>query len=76
MTCLASKIILIDIEKVVKLLFQKLTIILSETEPQLGGADEVMEEYLLEFLSNPLVLTLIGGHALEFSITLLIQGNT
>ena len=76
MRCLASKIILIDIEKVVKLLFQKLTIILSETEPQLGGADEVMEEYLLEFLSNPLVVTLSGGHAFEFLITSLIQGNT
>ena len=76
MRCFASKIILIDIEKVVKLLFQKLTIILSETEPQFGGADEVMEEYLLEFLSNPLVLTLSGGHALELSITPLIQGNT
>ena len=76
MRCLASEIILIDIEKVVKLLFQKLTIILSKTEPQLGGADEVIEEYLLEFLSNPLVLTLSGGHALELSITSLIQGNT
>ena len=61
---------------VVKLLFQKLTITLSESELQVGGTDEVTEESVLEFLSNPLVLTLIGGHALEFLITSLIQGNT
>ena len=61
---------------VVKLLFQKLTITLSESELQVGGTDEVTEESVLEFLSNPLVLILIGGHALEFLITSLIQGNT
>ena len=76
MRCLALKMILIYIEKVIKLLFQKLTTTLSETEPQVGGADEVIEEPLLEFLSNTLVVTLSGGHALELSITLLIQGNT
>ena len=76
MRCLASKLILISIKTVVKRLFRKLTIILSETEPQVGGADEVIEEPLLEFLSNTLVVTLSGGHALELSITLLIQVNT
>ena len=76
MRCLASKLILISIKTVVKRLFRKLTIILSETEPQVGGADEVIEESLLELLSNPMVLTLSGGHSLELSITSLIQGNT
>ena len=76
MRCLASKLILISIKTVVKLLFQKLTKSLSETEPQVGGADEVIEESLLQFLSNPVVVTLSGGHALEFLITSLIQGNT
>ena len=76
MRCIVSKVILMNIEIVVQLLFQKLTIFLSETEPQVGGADEVIEESLLEFLSIPFVLTLSGGHALEFPITSLIQGNT
>ena len=76
MRCLASKLILISIKTVVKLLFQKLTKSLSESELQVDGAEEVIEESLLEFLSNPLVLTLSGGHALEFSMTSLIQGNT